>query len=320
MIRKYLMVFDFDRTIGDTFVPSPNNIDVNQAYEDAIVSIFGDRGLEIYKEIGGLKNRAPIELVIALLEKADNNKGGLIKRAKVFFEEHGKILKSYMPESKKIALEWDEENPIKTITEILVRVKLSRLLGEIGPDWPKPCSGFLDFFKTVEKINSEGMVNIQMAILSSGHDMFIKKTFECWGIKCPAMMVTDDDLREMDYPRNPKDRVKPSITLFNLIHSKWLIKQTTISGYLELTDLIFKTRCRIIYFGDDPNKDGLLARKAGVPFGLFAPDKKEEAKASWFKNEFSFNNWEHVSDFLKRRRIQEAFNLGKTFSEIASLF
>ena len=63
------IVFDFDETIAQTFAPSPSGTNVNTATKRAIGQIFGTTGIEIFDSLGGLQNRAPIEIIGALIYK-----------------------------------------------------------------------------------------------------------------------------------------------------------------------------------------------------------------------------------------------------------
>ena len=275
MANKYLFVSDFDGTVANTFAKSPNGINVDMAYEYAIKKLFGEKGLMAYQEIGGLQNRAPEELVLKILRQTDNA-GILSKNAEKCFVKYGKTLAGFVPKGKGSTLEWvlsDLENH-RTVIEMLVLLKMSFLINEIGAkysndtSWPEPCPGFINFYRFLEKLNKDGDLDIQFAILSSGHDIFIQKTFELWGIKTPKIMVTDDDMRGASYPESMGRRVKPSSYLFDLIQSQWLNSFMQLHNSAQLIEQVLHYRDRMVYFGDDSVKDGELARNAKVPFFL----------------------------------------------------
>lgn len=153
----------------------------------------------------------------------------------------------------------------KQATDDFVSVKIERLVGGIGqrlPDgarWPRPTLGFADFWQEVKKDSA-----IFTAILSSGHLSFIEKAFEVHELSLPDLIVTDDELRALPEPLH-----KPDPRLWEYLLNK---------AGIPFED--------VVYIGDDPKKDGQLARNAGVPFLHFAPKGtspycKEETFADW---------------------------------------
>lgn len=247
---KYLLVSDFDGTIANTFAPSPSNIGVSEAYRLAVEKLFGEEALKYYISTGGLKNRNPGEVVKSL---QDQGFGGDV------------------------------------IAEDLVQAKLGYLLREIGPEWPKPCNGFVEFYKVIEEMDG-----VEIAILSSGHEEFIKKTFFAWGLDPPRIMLTDDDFRGYNPPLPLEKFSKPSPLLMDLIQQEW-------GG----------RRRHMIMFGDDPDKDGKLAKNAGIPFGLFP-------RQNFFfaENSFQFDDWREISAFLRKETSQQLISRGVSASEI----
>jgi FMN phosphatase YigB (HAD superfamily) len=226
-----LLVFDFDGTIANTFVDSPNGMNVEKAYRSAIEDLFGESGLKKYDGQGDLNNRAPGEVVASLACPQDNT---------------------------------------EALVELLVKKKLEYLLKEINQKWPLPTAGFLEFWQTIMRD-----AKIKTAILSSGHEEFIKKSFKAQGIRIPNAMVTDDDIRHRE--GYPNEWVKPSSRVFDLLMEKFFKEE------------LFK---EVIYFGDDPLRDGGLAWNAGVHFGWFNPEGKPAPPD--LKNFFQFKNWMEV--------------------------
>lgn len=241
------LVFDFDGTVADTFQPSPNKIGVTEAYAQAVEIIFDQSGMSAYKELGGLKNRAPGELVRLLIK----HNPGLEKEAATFFRKH------YAKGETRALLKWpnDYEEMVALVGEMFVRAKMDILTNEISLNWPLPCAGFQKLCEALFTLRQKG-VKIAFAILSSGHTPFIRRTFEIWGSQWPVfhptVILSDDDLRPMAIPSEQK--VKPHPFLFDTIEANL--------GF---------SRKRMMYYGDDPNKDGKLAMLSGVPFGLFDP-------------------------------------------------
>ncbi len=319
--NPYLVVLDFDGNLAQTFDPSPNGIDVGTAYQRAVESIFGKMGLKIYQEIGGLQNRAPMELVVAILEAGDEE--NLTRIASKYYYDHHNQLNGLVSSEKAPAITWQTWDPVGAMTEILVRCKLFHLISEIGtnlPDgnkWPLPCPGALDFFKVIQNLQQGQGIDIKAAIISSGHDAFIRKTFEkAWKLPCPPILVTDDDMRGIKYRIAPKETVKPSVTLFSLVHWMWFISQFgPMFDNLQLIGFATKNRKRMMYFGDDPVKDGRLAEAAEVPFGWFVPkDTDEEPNINC--QVVKFSDWRIIAEHLSKTQTVELLKNGRPFSEI----
>ena len=246
----YLLICDFDGTIANTFAPSPSNIGIGEAYRLAVEKLFGEEALKYYISAGGLRNRNPGEVVKNLQDQG--------------FGEG-------------------------VTAEDLVHAKLGHLLQEIGPEWPRPCRGFVEFYKVIEEMDG-----LEVAILSSGHTDFIKKTFSVWGLDPPQIMLTDDDFRGYNPPLPLERFSKPSPLLMDLIQEEW-------GGQ----------RRHMVMFGDDPSKDGELAQNAGVPFGLFS-----RRKFFFAENSFQFSDWREISVFLRKETSQKLISRGVSASEI----
>ena len=127
---NYLLGFDFDGTIAQTFEKSPKGIGVTEAYRLAISDIFGPEVLAIYDTQGGLKNSAPSELIHSLMGEGGNEL--LVRNAEQFFNTHKEELINLVPEGKGVPLEWTPAQQEKIMGELLVRQKLHYLMGEIG--------------------------------------------------------------------------------------------------------------------------------------------------------------------------------------------
>lgn len=313
MKSQYLFVFDFDNTIAQTFEPSPKGIGVKEAYTKTVEDIFGNEGLTVYQRIGGLQNRAPSELVYAILEHDSN--GQLIRNASTFFlREHDKLA-NCVPKNHNGTLEWDILNPNKTLVEILVRQKLIVLTDEIGTAfadgqlWPRPCKGFVDFWKDVLLLKDKNMAGITTAIVSSGHEKPIKRVFEeVFKLTLPDILVTEDDIRWRKYPQELSRRIKPGQLQLAIAHSAWLKKQDlSDNNHLKAAH---ETKARIVYFGDDPKKDGEMAKGASIIFGLFKDGQRFEVDGL----SFTFGNWQDIGNTLKNQEHKLAE--GKPINEI----
>lgn len=261
---------DYDRTIADTFTPSPNGITVERAYRYAIGDIFGSE--QLFDDSGGLKNRAPAEIVIAILS-LDR---GLKDIGHQYYERHKRELRGLVPKGKGVHLQ--HPGLIDMLTETLVRVKLRYLLGEICETWPKPYDGFLD---TLEELRRQ---NLHFAIITSGHDLFVERTFKLWGAPQPAFMVTDDDMRTLGLPAD--QACKPSPLLIDLLKGK--IKQA--EGKRAEPNIK-------VYLGDCQVKDRGLAWNAKLRFGWFNPDGVPRPQG-FGRNEFEFSRWRQLPAML----------------------
>jgi len=111
-------------------------------------------------------------------------------------------------------------------------------------------------------------------------ELFILKTFKTWDIEPPGIILTDDDIRgQYDSPI-----VKPSVELYNLFYRKWLEQNLRVKNPI------------IKYMGDDPVKDGELAKNAGISFGWFNPEGQICAGLQGF----SFTNWMEIIQHIKQ--------------------
>ncbi len=233
MNNRYFIVCDFDGTLANTFESSPNGMNVSRATDNAVRDVFGDDGYDAYEQIGGMSNREPGELV------------QLIQKQMGFgvFED---------------------------ATEQFVEQKLSYLLPEITPEWPKLYPGFREFFQRASELS------IDIGIISSGHDSFIRKAFEVHGIT-PDILVTSDIIRSRRMPQRP--RYKPNPYQFAEGHLQWLKKSVDGDPLApENREIVIRgaqDKQRIVYIGDDPVKDGGLAERVGIPF-IFVPFTKPE--------------------------------------------
>lgn len=257
------LLFDFDGTCFKTFNKSPRGLDVHIATEQAVQNIFGPRGTEIYHAIGGLQNRAPSELIIAMYS-------------------HG--LK-----------------PLDNAVENFVQEKLHILTGEIGTTfddgriWPEPCNGFSTFWETAKELQKQG-VPLDTGIISSGHAEFILKTFQETRLLPPDILVTEDDIRHRKFPQEMERRVKPGQWPIARAHYHILKNQDLLYDL----PLAKKTRDHIIFFGDSVKSDGGLAERADIVFGLFNPDTKFSTLVP--HKSFAFNDWEDIGSILKNNQ------------------
>lgn len=257
-----LLLFDFDGTIARTFEHSPNRIGVHEAHHLSLGELFGPEVLKLYHGQGGLKNQAPGELIIRLIELEPD----LVRRSS---ELHPEKL--------------GNKPTISELTKVFVDLKLGYLVGEICDAWPRPCEGFLDFYGEISWLQSQGL-QIDLGIITNGHDRFVRETFRIWGIDCPQVMVTEEDVRDLSWPLKLEDRVKPAVFPFDMAMNRW--RSFRRAGHPS----------HVIFFGDDPQKDGGLAINAGIPFGWIT---EVPADLSEFPSgSFCFSDWRSVLQLL----------------------
>ena len=206
------LVLDFGGTLARTFDSCEGVLSVHGAVEKVIYDMLGKYALHIYRERGGLRNRAPTEIISELILLCELNPS--------LHDE---------------------------LTEEFVKRKVAILTDQISPEWPLPtpgCVGYLRHFSDV---------GLQLGIISTGHETFIRRCFEMWGLKMPMAIVSEDDMRgRKTLPLH--DRVKPSPALFRV----FLEKLPVDPG-------------EVLYVGDDPEKDGQFAANSGLRFCLYDP-------------------------------------------------
>lgn len=282
---SHLIALDFDGTIAKTFAKAPSGIGVNEAYDIVIRQIFGNRVFQFYTDhLKGHQNRSPSELVTLLL--------------------------------RKDGIETPDPEEVMHISEHLVQEKLALMLDQIGQAsiegtvWPQPTNNFLYFWHW---LTQESNLPLKTAIISSGHEAFIRKTFNAWGVKQPDYLVTEDDIRQRKYPKELTRRVKPGPFPFAYVHRQWLNDNTiTESGHSTIIDSARYFRERILYIGDDSAKDGGLARLSSVPFGHFK--ENEALQLSPADNQFTFGDWQDFTSIIAQK--SELIRRGSSFRDI----
>lgn len=243
---KRLLVFDFDGTVADTFTQSAGGMGVEQAVAHSLRDVLGEEAECYFLETGGLRNRAPSELIEGILSR-----GNCLGHARKFFDNHAANLSAYVPEGKGVPLEWVNGSSVGLIVELFVRRKLEIFSDHISDTpsseaWPQPIDGFCEFWKGLG-----GSSEAVTAILSSGHDFFIEKFFRLWSLPQPDFLLTDDDMRARVRCNLPVLE-KPNPLLFTCL--KRLVEAKV--GQCEIA----------AYYGDSLEKDGEMAQRAGIPF------------------------------------------------------
>ncbi len=256
-----LVAIDFDGTAAKTFVPSPNGRNVETGYRYGLEQLFGSATL--LDEIGGLGNRSAAEVIAAVVHNDSARHRLGVARARPLMRELQHVSCTSYRGSKLHGRE--------LLVETLVLLKLSHLLSEIGPEWPLPYLGVRQYLASLKQRG------VETAIISSGHEVFIRKTFAQWGTPCPRFMITDDDVRRMcgDDPR----LTKPNPFMFDLLK----LRVGGVTGAHGPERIVH-------YLGDCPIKDRGLAKNAGVRFGWFNPEHKPPPD-DFGDNEFEFHSW-----------------------------
>lgn len=273
--KRYLIVSDFDDTLFRTSEPSPTGMTVQKAYIQSFDDIFGKGTGELFFSINGFHGEGPSQIIKTLL----NTRGqSLIDNASQVHREQNGNFPRIIPESQDGKIKWHNERPEMTLTPMLIIQKLSYLLREIGTlnkngkPWPLPCEGVLDFFQSLDSLKKEG-VPIDFAIVSSGHESFIKRVLDAWNLPQPDILVTEDDLRLREFPKEAEIKFKPGVFPVALAHFAWLRNQ----GLTFSKEIGLNTRTRIMHIGDTPTKDLVMADRAGIASNFLYPSTSWEA-------------------------------------------
>lgn len=257
---------DFDMTIADTFSAPGDGPGVPQAYQQAVEDIFG---ADAWKAIGPFKNQAPIEFGRQLIETLGAE--FISRRAQLYHSRHESVLDGVMPLECGVAIDWEAENELPSVVEVLVRRKLQLLLPNIGQElgegrrWPLLMPGF---DKAWEQLSKDE--DIVTAVVSSGHDVFIQQVFDLHRLPHPKVIISDDHLR-----RRGLSIYKPDMGLWEevLRQVRELSLQPTSS----------------IYVGDSRQHDGGLARHALIQFLHFVAED-----SPWYGHEGTFSDWSKI--------------------------
>jgi len=75
----------------------------------------------------------------------------------------------------------------------------------------------------------------------------------------------------------------------------------------------------MIYIGDDPVKDGSLAKRVGIPFGWYTHSPGTSMN-TFPKGSFSFSDWSLLGNFLERRSVMEMLQGDLPLPEILASF
>lgn len=178
------------------------------------------------------------------------------------------------------------------MTDEFAEKKLDILYGQIGKDWPKVTEGFVDFYNYLQE------KGIDFAIVSSGHTNFINKFFETNGLVLPKIIISNDELADRHY-LSVLSRNKPSVFPLMLAHKQWLSNQNMMGVNFDM-ETVRESKKRIIYLGDDLNKDGLMAKNAQILFGHY---KNNNRFKGIYNGRFSFGNFREIISLIENNVI-----------------
>lgn len=249
MKNSHLLASDFDGTIALTSVPSPRGVTVDLSYEMALREIFGENGVKVYEEVGRVQSKEPGELMAYILSTGD-------------------VLNIPLP---------TEGKSLPELTDELIQHKLGHILPEISPEWPLVAPGFEEFVEGV------GSLPIELAVISNGHDEFIRRFFDVHELPQPGILVTSDTLRSNGVPQKFKpDPYSVELAIDHFTH---------LNGGRPVS---------ILYVGDSEEKDGEMARNAGVPFGLINPEAEFSSSVNHGAHEIAFKDFAVLQRLLFR--------------------
>lgn len=274
-MQRHLVAMDFDGTIANTFADSPQGMNVNVATGIAVRRVLGNDGFAVYQDQGGMMNREPGEMV------RDIQRG----------LGHGVDL--YDDTAQKF-----------------IDAKLDLLVPEISTHWPLLLPGAKDFLDLV----AEGDLPIDIAIVSSGHDRFIRQVFEVNGLPRPDILVTSDILRSRSQPN--RERYKPHTYQLAEAHRQW--EERGYRGFVEYpsTDSYLDrghAKDRMVYIGDDPVKDGELARNARIPY-VYVPFTKPGFEPDREAAQLGVQDFDELADLLVGQKV--AMLSGESFAKL----
>ncbi len=265
-----VVVSDFDQTIALTFAPPPNGIGVREAYRQTIGEIFGEYAVGI---LDNFRTQSPREIAIAIWDDLGSVDAAV--DGKRYYLRRKDALDAVMPSGLGAEIVWSGDAALDALVEVMTRRRLELMLPNIGkemPDgtqWPRLTPRFAEVWR---RITEEPM--FRTAILSSGHDVFIRRTFELYGLSPPDLLITDDFLRREGIPHR-----KPDVELWELV-----LSEIRNQGFLPEVS---------VYIGDDRKADGGLAQRAQIPFLHFAAEG-----SPWHGHRGTFSDWVQAENML----------------------
>lgn len=259
---SYMLAYDFDNTCYKTI--GSDAPDVEDAYLFAVGAVLGAPAQNQYVRHGGLKNRAPSEIVAESINTDPQTLGHALEQAEIQLEAdstihyHRQAVAEFVARRQVTA----DQLAIQAVTELVVLRKKEVLFAQINPDWPKPINGFDEHWAGLYSRRNAGgdWDTIHTAVVSSGHSDFIGRVLQANGLPEPDLYVTDDEMR-----RQPQPRVKPHPLLLRLVRNTWFSEYRVIKK-AEDQAFLNNSKKRQVYIGDDLAKDGQMAASDGITF------------------------------------------------------
>jgi hypothetical protein len=159
---------------------------------------------------------------------------------------------------------------VEEAAQLITDIKMNVLLDQVGRPladgalWPRLTDGFDDMWTTICSQR-----HIATAVISAGHVDFIAKTFEVHNLVAPDDIVTDEVVVDAGFGfLPPQKRAKPDSLIMALTFGRWR-QGLTLPTYMV-------TRDDVLYVGDDPVKDGGLARNSDVMFEPLVPGRSRD--------------------------------------------
>lgn len=259
--ESHLLAYDFDNTCFWTI--GTGGPDVDEAYSVAIGEIMGIVAQDDFHESGGLRNRAPVEVVADTLAQSPRTVINAYGYATELFhsidDDPATPCDRYISRFITRGSFTPDEIAVRAITEMLVTRKKQMLLPLISSQWPLPVHGFAEHWQTlqVRQQSVEGWQGVHTAIISSGHTDIIQKVLAINGLPEPDVYVTADEMRHLQNPRP-----KPDPMAIEIARYAWMEAYDVVIDSASVAD----AKTRQTYTGDDPVKDGEMATKAGIQF------------------------------------------------------
>lgn len=274
---------DFDNTQALTFEGGPGIITVEQAYDDAILKIFGPNAVAFYRKQGGHLNRTPAEIAESVIPYTDEP--GIFSKITVLMEigyptadiladidrnthrTNSRVtypLNPHADEPQTIRLEAEE---LQAVVQLLIDSKLEPLVSQIGTRlskdefWPRPVPGFLDFYRLLQQAAS-----LDSAVISAGHTDFIRKAYELWEVPDPDIFVTSETISLLGLEKHytASELAKPSPIVMDMATQQWRRMYGLPADHVTIN--------QVVYVGDSKEKDGGLAANSGATFFHINPE------------------------------------------------
>jgi hypothetical protein len=241
-----LAAHDYDGTTNNTSEEAPGIKTVNDGYKEGLDAAFGPGAADIFESQGGHDHRTPPQIV----------------------EDVARALKLGL-----------EPKHIISKSQQVVEVKQGVLYDQIGtslPDgalWPRTTDGFKEYWEIIYAARENGSY-IDTGIISSGHTVFIQKSFEVHNLAPPDIMITEEVINEFLLNSIPSEhRGKPAPLPLSILKIAWA---ASYGKMIHEEGLSQSMNPRILIIGDSVRADGGLAKNVGVNSEILEPSAPED--------------------------------------------